>query len=1007
MYKSLLLCLIVFQVLSGRSSAQSDNQIALLNPFGGEYFQGGAETEIKWESSIKGNLSIQFSSDGGLNWDTIQSNVEANRGSIKWRIPEIESSSCKVKLNSDFESDLAVFTSNFSIGNNDVLPIIRADENFKEWDIFPNLGEGKPGSNSSKLLKVINDDELLYIHFGTDSIVSLQNNNLLTLYLDTDNDPGTGKSVQGLGAEIEFRFGERLGVIYQGNKKDTIGVGPLSLIISPTVWSDRYEITIALSSISNDLKLFSSPRIRLLIKDESTGVSIPSESGGAQYQIGKYTHPPLETYSLNKISDDHIRILSHNVLFSSFFRRDRKDAYKRIYQALKPDIIGFSELYQDYKLDDVTSRLEEILPSPKGRSWKAQRTSDNVLATRFSIKYHSSAGPFGNGAFLLDLRPEFNSDLLIIVAHPACCDNDSARQDEVDAIAAFMRDVKGPGGDLTISDKTPIILMGDMNFVGDPRQVNTLIEGNIIQEDLFGKDIILDWDDTSLEDAKPFSTNLPHTFTHTGRGTPGSHSNGRLDYIIYSGSVLHLENSFVMFTPAMPVDSLSKYGVIKQDTEMASDHLPVVADFKLIYEKEESSIYASRMNDNKGIPLHKGSTETITGIVTASQEFGGDRTAFIEDGQAGIAVYGDNIENRLNTGDVVTLTGTLAHSSGLTQLILDSETVRLIPHDKGAILKPHPVTIAEIKEQEWSGREILEGKLLKIENVQILGEDRFLEDVVYKITDDKDTLEIYLDNDVNIINTLIPSQRVSIAGCLGQYKSSTPYDGGYRLYPRSLEDLEIIPDIEHLSIKELRQNDSQGIPFYSDSAKTISGIVTATNQLGRNGPAFVQDDEAGVAIYGSAYISKLSMGDSVTITGPLVVYRGMTEYVYDAEISEVIVHKKGVNPEPQLVSISDINNQEWDGIEHLEGKLVTIEDVSFLAQGKFKGYNRYQISDGDDKLDVWISNARLFGGVAIPAGKVTVVGIVGQNKSSAPYKGGYQLLPRSIEDLNISEKNEN
>ncbi len=60
-----------------------------------------------------------------------------------------------------------------------------------------------------------------------------------------------------------------------------------------------------------------------------------------------------------------------------------------------------------------------------------------------------------------------------------------------------------------------------------------------------------------------------------------SFSPGRLDYIIYSSSVLKNENSYVLFTPAIDADTLTKYNLELRDVVVASDHLPVVTDFSL------------------------------------------------------------------------------------------------------------------------------------------------------------------------------------------------------------------------------------------------------------------------------------------------------------------------------------------------------------------------------------------------------------------------------------------
>jgi len=995
MMKFLLSIMIMIPVLL-------NGQISILSPFGGEYFQKNTTTQIRWETPFVGTVEISFSSDGGINWSNIESDVDANLGTFDWTLPDINSTSCKVRISPIPDDGSAITSYNFTIGDKATLPRILVNEEFEEWIIFSDIAQVTPGAEISNSLKVINDDDFLNIYFETDEFLSLQNDNSLTLYIDLDDDSSTGKSVNGIGAEIEFIFGDRRGTVYVNNSEYAIGVGALFLIISPTVWSDKFEITINLNSSVGGTNLFSSERIRLLIKDESTGVSIPGEDRGSGYRIADYNFDPLQGYSMVKQSDEFIRVMSHNVLFSNFMKPEATGAYQRLYRAVQPDIIGFSELYTDYSIDEIITRLEEILPSPEGKSWKVERTNDNVLATRYSIKFNTSAGPFGNGAFLVDLRPTYNSDLFVVVAHPPCCDNDPARQDEADAIAAFIRDAKAPGGELTLIDKTPVMIVGDMNFVGDPRQVSTLVDGDIVQENIYGNDYIPDWDGTSFEDSKPLSSNLPHTFTHNGGDGPGTYSNGRLDYIIYSGSVLDLENSFVMFTPAMPQDTLTLYGLIDSDTDIASDHLPLIADFKLTYEQNETVLYGIRQNDENGIPVMIDQIAAVDGIVTASDEFGIDGHAFIQDSQAGIAIFGSSFVNQLSNGDSITITGTVSDYSGLTRLKYDSGTSSLIVHKTVEVPNPRIVTIGDINGQEWNGRELLEGRLIQIEDVQILSSGIFTGDTNYEITDGIDTMSIRISSNIDLVNTDIPSEQVNITGCLSQYKSSIPYNDDYQLLPRSSLDLDIINEIEHVSILTLRQNDNQGVPIYSDSVKT-SGVVTATTQFGGNGPAFIQDSEAGIAVYGSAFVSKMEMGDSVTVTGHLVNYKGLTEFTFDAEIFEVIVHKNSAIPAPQIVTISEILEQEWNGVELLEAKLVKIRNVEFLETGSFEAGNNYQITDGSGTMNLRVNSEGILDGVQIPAGKVTVIGIVGQYKSSAPYSSGYQFLPRSANDILINE----
>ena len=82
-----------------------------------------------------------------------------------------------------------------------------------------------------------------------------------------------------------------------------------------------------------------------------------------------------------------------------------------------------------------------------------------------------------------------------------------------------------------------------------------------------------------------------------------------------------------------------------------------------------------------------------------------------------------------------------------------------------------------------------------------------------------------------------------------------------------------------VSIDSLRYNDSNGIPIGMGSVFTTSGIVTSSNQFGNSGPGSIQDQTAGVSVYGVAFANQINIGDSVTITGELTHFRGLTQMI--------------------------------------------------------------------------------------------------------------------------------
>ena len=209
--------------------------------------------------------------------------------------------------------------------------------------------------------------------------------------------------------------------------------------------------------------------------------------------------------------------------------------------------------------------------------------------------------------------------------------------------------------------------------------------------------------------------------------------------------------------------------------------------------------------------------------------------------------------------------------------------------------------------------------------------------------------------------------------------------------------------VEGNGIINLRENNSVGIPIHLDETVTVSGIVTASNDFGNNGPAYIQDNQAGIAVHGSEFVSLLSKGDSITITGKVALYNGLTQLVYVEGESELIVHKNSNIPDSEIVSILDILNQTWNGVELLEGKLLQIDNVTFVETGTFSSNTNYQVTDGTNYLNVYIDADTDIDGMQIPLDFFSIIGCLGQYDNSEPYSFGYQLFPRNQNDFRSGE----
>jgi len=457
---------------------------------------------------------------------------------------------------------------------------------------------------------ISNDNHYLFLRIDIDSEISLQNDNQITLYIDSDNEISTGMLESGIGAELKFIFGMRDGIINLDGSNISIIHKEIGLVTSPTVTSNQFEIALKLDAEINGIELFSSNTIKLTIKDEGEGKDqIPNETGGISYQIKDEEIPGISNYSLAKANPNSIRFLSYNVLFDNLFDPNLEDEYSRILKSVNPDIIAFQEIYS-HSAEETARLLNNIIPLINDNGWyyssfesvvsPTQYYGDLVTLSKYPIKGTYAIEGYGqntsaNLATLIELSPEVNNDLLIINIHAPCCSKDVQRQEEIDKVMAFVRDAMATGGDLTLQKNTPILIVGDMNFVGDKNQLNTIITGDISDNILWGDDFQPDWDSTNLIDLKPFTTDLPMVFSWYDENS--DFSPGRLDYIFYTGSVLENENSFAFFTPVLHPDTLSKFDLEIDDIVKASDHLPVVADFTI---KNITSIKNNEIQPSEG-----------------------------------------------------------------------------------------------------------------------------------------------------------------------------------------------------------------------------------------------------------------------------------------------------------------------------------------------------------------------------------------------------------------------
>jgi phosphatidylserine/phosphatidylglycerophosphate/cardiolipin synthase-like enzyme len=205
----------------------------------------------------------------------------------------------------------------------------------------------------------------------------------------------------------------------------------------------------------------------------------------------------------------------------------------------------------------------------------------------------------------------------------------------------------------------------------------------------------------------------------------------------------------------------------------------------------------------------------------------------------------------------------------------------------------------------------------------------------------------------------------------------------------SVRVLELVP------IVSLHVNDANGVaaaPYAVGAEATVTGIVTANLSTTRT-DVYVQDGTGGVDLFNAA-ISPIPLdpGDSITVTGTILQFRGITELQPDFAL--LVKHAAGRPvPEPMLVTCAAVNATfQPDFTEPNEGRLVRINGGTYNATTS-------TLTDASGTTTIFIPTSF----PAVPA-VFDAIGILKQFKPGTPapgppYTADYELAPRTPDDI--------
>jgi len=168
---------------------------------------------------------------------------------------------------------------------------------------------------------------------------------------------------------------------------------------------------------------------------------------------------------------------------------------------------------------------------------------------------------------------------------------------------------------------------------------------------------------------------------------------------------------------------------------------------------------------------------SIVGIVHCIDFDGNEGISFtiIDDNNDGVNVFNfDDVSDYVvNEGDKITVLGKIGQFNGLTQVVADS--ILTLESGLPTVTPTIVTTLDESTESQW----------ITIENVNFVNPISTFPTGSNNIdvTDGTNVYTLRIDSDTDIPGGAAPQVDFSVTGVGGQYDNSSPYDGGYQLFP--------------------------------------------------------------------------------------------------------------------------------------------------------------------------------------------------------------------------------
>ncbi len=220
------------------------------------------------------------------------------------------------------------------------------------------------------------------------------------------------------------------------------------------------------------------------------------------------------------------------------------------------------------------------------------------------------------------------------------------------------------------------------------------------------------------------------------------------------------------------------------------------------------------------VPVLSGQTVAVEGVCLVGRLGTGNTSTVLQEGTAGVQVYSlTAVVGPQVRGNKYMATGTVGQFIGVTQLTL-TDAAQMVDLGADTLPTPQTVTVPVFN----AAPETYENRLIRIEGLTyVSGTFGNNQNVVFR-----DGLANQVTVRIQSASTALaqPNGTVTITGIGGQFDTASPFDTGYQLQPRDIDDMPAPPSITTTTF-----TGRVGEVFSSKVSYVGSSLITAGSAL--------------------------------------------------------------------------------------------------------------------------------------------------------------------------------